>query len=116
MKTICINCPLGCSIEVNEMGGRIVVTGNTCARGRDYGVTEFLRPVRTITTLVKREDGAVVSVKTSSPIPKDRISDFQRHIRGLVAPAGVRPGDILERDALGLVSDIVVTGVPDASK
>ncbi len=114
MKTICINCPLGCPIEVTESGGKILVKGNTCKRGHDYGVTEYLRPVRTVTTLVTREDGAVVSVKTSAPVPKDRIFDLQRHIKTLRAPLTVRRGDVVEHDALGLGADIVVTGTPPA--
>lgn len=115
MKTICINCPLGCPIEVTECDGKILVKGNTCKRGHDYGVTEYLRPVRTVTTLVRREDGAVVSVKTSAPVPKDRIFDLQRHVKTLRAPMTAKAGCVVEKDALGLGADIVVTGMPPVS-
>ncbi len=116
MKTICIKCPIGCPIEIREDYGKIYVTGNGCARGRDYGVTEFLRPMRSIATLVQRADEAVVSVKTSQPIPKDKIFDFQRRIKEIVAPQSVRPGDVIEKGILGLDVDVVVTGVPPISK
>lgn len=116
MKTICINCPLGCPIEVTESGGKILVRGNTCKRGHDYGVTEYLRPVRTVTTLVTREDGAVVSVKTSAPVPKDSIFELQSHIKTLRVPLAVKRGDTVERNALGLGADIVVTGVPPVAR
>ena len=33
----CINCPLGCQIEVTLDGGAVQsITGNTCKRGAEY--------------------------------------------------------------------------------
>ena len=29
MKTICINCPMGCPLEITEKDGKITVSGNT---------------------------------------------------------------------------------------
>lgn len=112
MKTICINCPMGCPLEITEKDGKITVSGNTCRRGLEYGIAEYTRPVRTVTTLIKRADGRVVSVKTSVPIPKDRMFDVLERMRTIVAPADCKIGDIAEHDTLGLGADIVITGVP----
>ena len=100
MNTICINCPMGCPLEITEEDGKIVVRGYTCKRGLEYGVSEYTAPVRTVTTLVRTSDGRVVPVKTSVPVPKNRM------------PADCEIGYIAERDTLGLGADIVVTGRP----
>lgn len=112
MKTICINCPLGCPLEITEHNGQITVKGNTCNRGRDYGISEYTRPVRTVTTLVRSTDGRVFSVKTSAPVPKDRVFDILERMREIVVPADSAIGDTAEENALGLSVDIIVTGVP----
>ena len=48
----CICCPMGCrlSIELDDGTGDILsVTGNTCKRGHDYGISELTAPVRMVT-------------------------------------------------------------------
>lgn len=112
MKTICINCPMGCPLEITEEDGKIVVRGYTCKRGLEYGVSEYTAPVRTVTTLVRTADGGVVPVKTSAPVPKGRMFDVLEHIRSLVLPADAEIGQVAEPDVLGLGADIVVTGRP----
>ena len=40
---ICINCPLGCQLKVDDSDlNNIKVTGNTCKRGERYGIDEVL--------------------------------------------------------------------------
>lgn len=112
MKTICINCPMGCPLEINEEGGKIVVRGYTCKRGLEYGVSEYTSPVRTVTTLVRTTEGGVVPVKTSAPVPKGRMFDVLERMRTLTVPVGADIGYVAERDVLGLGADIVVTGRP----
>ena len=105
MKTICINCPMGCPLEINEEDGKIVVRGYTCKRGLEYGVSEYTSPVRTT-------EGGVVPVKTSAPVPKGRMFDVLERMRTLTVPVGADIGYVAERDVLGLGADIVVTGRP----
>ena len=99
MKTICINCPMGCPLDITEEDGKVVVRGYTCKRGLEYGISEYTAPVRTVTTLIRTADGGVVPVKTSAPVPKDRMFDVLQRARE-------------DKDVLGLHSDIVVTGRP----
>ena len=47
---ICINCPLGCQLKVDDSDlNNIIVTGNTCPRGKKYGIDEVLNPKRMVT-------------------------------------------------------------------
>ena len=110
MNTICIMCPMGCPLSIEEVNGEVVVTGNTCKRGQIYGVEEFTHPKRAVTTLVKTADGCVVSVKTSNTVPKEKIFDIVKAIGELTAPSDVQIGDVLACDLLELGVDIVVTG------
>ena len=107
--TTCIICPRGCALKVEINGDNITVTGNSCPKGRQYAVDECTNPTRTGTSSVRvenRED-TMVSVKTASPIPKDKIFEVMRLIRAksVCAPVGI--GDIIIKDVFG--TNIVAT-------
>lgn len=104
----CIACPLGCVITVALEGKTVVsVTGNTCARGREYAINECTAPVRTVTTTVRTSDGGLVSVKTTKPIPKEKIFDAMEIINSTVAELPINVGDIIIDDLYG--SSVVAT-------
>ena len=66
---ICIVCPKGCHLQVDEDNG-YAVTGNSCPRGAEYGKTELLHPTRVLTSTV-RVDGGLhrrLPVKTTAPV------------------------------------------------
>ena len=105
----CIICPRGCALKVKINGDNITVTGNSCPKGRQYAVDECTNPTRTVTSSVRvenRED-TMVSVKTASPVPKDKIFEVMRLIRAksVCAPVGI--GDIIIKDVFG--TNIVAT-------
>lgn len=109
---ICINCPLGCHLSVDESDlQNIKVTGNTCPRGVTYAVSEVTAPKRMVTSSVPVVKGSVqrVSVKTSAPIPKDKIFDCLKVINKVKAVAPVAIGDVLVKDVCGSGADIVAT-------
>ena len=114
MKTrelTCIVCPRGCGLEVelSDSGEFISVSGNLCPRGKTYAINECTNPMRTVTSTVRCEDGAVVAVKTSDNIPKSRVFDVMKEINRKVAPASVSVGDVIIENVLGLGVDIVAT-------
>ena len=65
---ICVACPMGCqiSVELNDDGEILSVTGNTCKRGDAYARTECTHPERSLTTTVK-VSGGVHPLFPSSP-------------------------------------------------
>ena len=101
---------MGCPLKIEEVNGEVVVNGNTCKRGQMYGMEEFTHPKRSVTALVKTVGGGVVSVKTSTTVPKERIFDVVKEIDALRADDSVKIGDVLACDVLGLGADIIVTG------
>ena len=48
---------MGCPLHIEEVDGKVVVSGNTCKRGQIYGEEEYSHPKRAITSLVKQAGG-----------------------------------------------------------
>ena len=111
-ELICIGCPMGCPVTV-EMDGReiVSVSGNTCPRGDAYARKEVTNPTRIVTSTVKAEGGLVemISVKTKEDIPKDKIFDCMRALKGITVKAPVHIGDVILADAAGTGVDVVAT-------
>lgn len=111
----CIGCPMGCQVRIDyEMeNGQISVLnveGNTCPRGKEYAISEVTNPTRTVTGtigLTNRE--GVVSVKTKTPIPKDRIGDVAREMMTVQATAPLKIGDVVCKNICDTGCDLVAT-------
>ena len=104
----CIVCPLGCDLTVELADGKVIsVSGNTCPRGKKYAETECIAPMRTVTSTVRCDDGSLVSVKTDSPIPKEKMFDCIKIINNTVAHLPISVGDVIIKDVYG--SNIVAT-------
>ena len=99
----CIVCPRGCALTVTERDGVYTVSGNTCPRGEAYGVAEATHPTRTITSLVRvtNRTDTMLSVKTETPIDKERIPELMALIRKTKAQAPVKAGQVILEDACG---------------
>jgi CxxC motif-containing protein len=104
----CIACPLGCSLVVTLEGKSVLsVEGNTCPRGKEYAINECTAPKRTVTTIVRCENGELISVKTSKPIPKEKVFEAMEIINSTVARLPLTVGDVIISDLFG--SDVVAT-------
>lgn len=111
-ELICIGCPLGCMLTVDIEGNEVVnVTGNTCPRGKTYAEKEVTNPTRIVTSSVKVSGGDRVSVacKTKSDIPKSKIFDVARALKGIVVEAPVCIGDVLVENVADTGVEIVAT-------
>ncbi len=110
-RLTCIVCPKGCDLRVvlADDGSITEISGYTCPRGKDYACSECTFPVRTVTSTVRCKDGEMVSVKTSSPIPKEKMLEVMREINSATAENDVKIGDIIIKNVLGTGADIVAT-------
>ena len=112
---ICIVCPMGCSLEVDDSGGKdaLYVTGNKCQRGKDYAVEEIRAPKRVVTATCAINGQARVSsikrvpVKTATPCPKEKISALLQDIYKVKITLPVKMGDVVIADWNGSKIDIV---------
>ncbi|MDD2981110.1 MAG: DUF1667 domain-containing protein [Hespellia sp.] len=106
-ELICIGCPMGCPLTVEMNGTEVAsVTGNTCPRGDAYAKKEVTNPTRIVTSTVMVEGGSVdmVSVKTKEDIPKGKIFECVKALKGIKVKAPIHIGDVI-------VSNVAETGV-----
>lgn len=111
-KTLtCIECPIGCSIEVSlENSKPVNVVGNRCPRGKLYAENEVTCPKRVVTAVVRATDGRMVPVKTDAPVRKSAIFDVMKTIN-LTHPAPpLKIGDVLVEHIDG-DANLVATGI-----
>lgn len=107
-KLTCIICPLGCELTVQIEDKKIIdISGYTCPRGKAYAENECIAPKRTLTTTVKCSDGSLISVKTATPIPKEKMSEAMQILNSVTVSLPVSIGDIISEDVFG--SKIVAT-------
>lgn len=108
----CIGCPLGCALTVEMEHGKVLgISGNTCKRGEDYAGKEVTHPTRIVTSTVAVTggDAAMVSVKTESDIPKEKIMDIMKSIEDIKVKAPVHIGDVILKNVADTGVDIIAT-------
>ena len=109
-ELICIVCPRGCHLTVDEAND-YAVTGNFCKRGEVYGKAEVTNPVRVVTSTVSisgSADGEVRGpVKTADAIPKKLIFEAMKSIEAASVKAPVRIGDVVIPHICGTGIDLV---------
>ena len=104
----CIVCPVGCTLSVEIGGSKVIsVSGNTCKRGVAYAEDECIAPKRTVTTTVRCQNGALLPVKTATPIPKEKVHDAMKIINKANPHLPILIGDVIIEDVYG--SKVVAT-------
>ena len=112
VNLICIGCPLGCPLTVEMEGNEVKsVAGNTCPRGDAYAKKELTNPTRIVTSTVRVVGGTLgmVSVKTSSDIPKGKIFDCVKALKEVEVTAPVKIGDVIVENVAGTGVNIIAT-------
>ncbi len=110
---ICIICPRGCSLTADITADGVTVTGNACPKGQEYAINECTNPVRTVTATVRVSNryNTMASVKTVTPVAKDKMMDVMQVLRNTQIQAPVKIGEKILTNVCG--SDIVVTKAVD---
>jgi CxxC motif-containing protein len=109
---LCIGCPLGCRLEVEEEAGDIVeVRGFACKRGEEYAKQEHRDPRRIVTTTVGIRNGfwARLPVKTSNAVPRAMVLAICQALQGVIVSAPVKLGQVILPNILDSGADIVAT-------
>ena len=111
-EIICTVCPRGCHIQVEGAGEQIVsMEGYGCKRGQEYAGNEFVHPVRILTTTVKIAGvpNDLLPVRSSQPLPKEKLFDCMAAIRDVQVKLPVNRYDVVIADICGTGVDIVAT-------
>ncbi|MBO5110690.1 MAG: DUF1667 domain-containing protein [Clostridia bacterium] len=95
----CIVCPAGCplTVELDEDGVVVSVTGNTCRRGEIYAKEELTDPRRTLTSTVKLEgrELAMLPVRTDKGIRKDAMAEAMEILKTVTVKLPIKRGDVI---------------------
>lgn len=109
-ELICILCPKGCHLHVDEARD-FSVSGNGCPRGAEYGRIELTNPTRVVTSTVRLKDAAHrrCPVKTDRPIPKGLIFEAMGALDGVTLTAPVALGRVVVENVCGTGANFVTT-------
>jgi len=108
MKITCINCPVGCEMDVASDERGIKITGHGCKIGLSYAKDEIDDPKRVITTIIYT--GKIpLSVKSDRGIGKNLIFPCLEEIYRVKLCKNVRAGDVIIENILGSGANIVAT-------
>ena len=111
-KITCIVCPISCKIQFKTDGTHFeLIDGNKCKKGVDYARNEALDPRRMLTSLVSVKNGKwpLVSVKSSKPVPKNKVFSILKEIRKTKVYAPVISGQIIIKNVDNTDIDILAT-------
>lgn len=102
-QLVCIGCPRGCRLIIEEKEGELIITGNTCPRGKAFAVSEMTEPRRTICSTVRTSfpDAPVLPVRVSDDIPKDKIFDVMCEINAVTLTERIGRGDAVIKTCSG---------------
>ncbi|MCP4575515.1 MAG: DUF1667 domain-containing protein [Deltaproteobacteria bacterium] len=111
----CIVCPNGCPLEIDFEEKPVLqitrIEGHTCDKGPKWAEQELTRPMRTISSNIKVENGdfPLVSVRTDAAIPKNSIFQVMEEIQSISVKAPVAIGEILIKNPAGTDCRIIAT-------
>lgn len=108
-ELICIVCPGGCRLTVDEQ--TLEVSGNACPKGLEYGQSEAKNPKRTVTTTVSIE-GALhprLPVRTDIPVPKEKMFEIMVVLHRFEAVSPIKRGQVLIENICKTGANIIAT-------
>ena len=111
---VCIVCPIGCRIQATVEDNQILsIEGNRCPRGQQYVTQELTNPQRVLTSTmrVRNGDKKLVSVKSSSTLPKDQLQFCVSLLEDILVEAPITMNQVLVENIMNLGVDIIATTV-----
>lgn len=108
-EMICIVCPRGCRLTMDEKGE---IHGNFCRRGAIYGKQEATAPMRILTTTVtlySEEDIRCLPVMTEHEIPKEKMDAVMEALRHVKVKVPVQMRQVIVENILGLGVNVIAT-------
>jgi CxxC motif-containing protein len=76
----------------------------------EYAKEEVTNPKLTVCSTVRIIGGRYprLPVRTSEPVPKEKIKEVINQLKGLTVKAPIRRGDVILRNVAGIGADIIV--------
>lgn len=110
-ELVCIVCPRSCRMTITSEGDELVITGNTCKRGKEFAINEMTDPRRTVCTTVRTSFPSVpvLPVRVSGAIPKNKIFDLMREVNRITVSKRIGREEVVVPNILDLGVDLIAT-------
>ena len=111
-KLICIECPQGCTLEVEADGIKLLkVTGNSCPKGETYAASEIEDPRRVLTTsvLAVGQSLTMLPVRTDLPIPKASLMQAMEEVKRIRIDRALKSGEVVANNIAGTGANLIAT-------
>ncbi len=110
-KITCIVCPIGCKLTIIEKNEELLVEGNKCKRGIEFGINEIKNPLRSIASTVNTiyKEMPRLPVRTDGLIPKSKIFNVMREISKVVITNHVDINEVIIENVLNTGVNIIST-------
>lgn len=110
-ELVCIVCPRSCRMTITSEGDELVVTGNTCKRGKEFAINEMTDPRRTVCTTVRTSFPSVpvLPIRVSGAIPKNKIFDLMREVNRITVSKRIGREEVVVPNILDLGVDLIAT-------
>ena len=108
----CVVCPVGCEVDVELRDGEVVsMTGNKCAKGKEFVLQELEEPMRVLTTTVpiKGARWAMLPVRTDKAIAKRLHFSAVQELASLELQAPVGVSDVIVTNIAGTGANVIAT-------
>lgn len=108
-EILCIKCPKGCLLRITIGTNEVKVEGNECPLGERYGIEEIKNPKRIVTSTVRILNARYprLPVRTSEPVPKEKIKEVINNLKNVVVKAPVKKGQIIVQNVANTGVDII---------
>ncbi len=108
-EMICIICPKGCHLKIDEE--TLSVSGNSCEKGEEYGKSEVVSPMRTVTGSVAIVGGIYsrLAVRTSKAVPKEKMFEIMDALHSYTAYSPIKRGQVLIENVCDTGADIIAS-------
>lgn len=109
---LCIGCPLGCRLEVEDSDNEIVeIRGYSCKKGKTYAEQEHTDPRRMVATTVMLVDSIWprLPVRTAKAVPRDKVQAVCAALRDITIFAPVTMGQVVAENILNTGVDVVAS-------
>ncbi|MHC1747133.1 MAG: DUF1667 domain-containing protein [Cellulosilyticaceae bacterium] len=110
-ELVCIVCPNGCTLKIDDTTSELNVTGAKCKKGVAFAKEELTCPKRSVTSTVATAFKAfpLLPVKTDGEIPKDKIRSVMQAINTVYVTEPVKLGEVIIENVLNTGVNIVST-------
>ncbi len=112
IQKTCICCPIGCELTIkkdNSIPSGYSVKGHSCRRGKEYGIKEMTEPNRVVTGTIKIKKSHIsrLPVKTSEPIPNNKIKEVLNYFNSIEVSAPIKRGEVVFKGLLNGNIDLI---------